>query len=128
MLRLLGYVIFDSDIENITLRNYDTSKLYLKATCISSIDDRTKLRLWYLAKDIIKTLSYTDFDKLRKDVRKVIISMIYNPVTTKTEVYTTGVVKTKLYNSNNTYLHKQLSIATDYFTKDILISKNKYAV
>ena len=121
MLRLLGYVMFDTNIENITLENYDIRKLNLKAICVSLIDERTKQRLLYLAKDIIKTLNFTDFDKFKEENRKVIISMLYNPDTTKSEVYSTGVVKNKLCNINNTYLQRQLSIAIDYFRKDMIM-------
>jgi hypothetical protein len=125
MQRLLGYVIFDKKIENVTIENYDARKLNVKAICISSIDERTKQRLYYLAKDILKTLSYADFDKFKEENKSVIISMLYNPITNKTEVYSTGVVKNKLSNSNNTYLQRQLSIAVDYFRKDMVMVNDK---
>jgi hypothetical protein len=125
MQRLLGYVIFDSDIENMTIRDYDVRKLNINVICISSIDGRTKQRLYYLTKDILKTLSYEDFDKFRESNKRVIISMLYNPMTNKTEVYSTGVIKNKLSNSNNTYLQRQLSIAIDYFRKDMLTVSDK---
>jgi hypothetical protein len=121
-------VIFNTNIQDFTIKSYDTSKLHIKAICISSIDDRTKERLWYLTKDIIKNLSYTDFDIFRNDKKNVIISMLYDPETTKTEVYCTGIIKNKLCNPNNSYLQRQLSIANDYFRKDVLASKDKYDV
>ena len=128
MHRLLGYVVFDTEVENITLRNYDTNKLNFKVVCISSIDERSKQRLLYLTKDMVKVLSYTEFENFRKEHKDVLLSMLYDPATTKTEVYSTGVIKNKLCNPNNTYLQRQLSIALDYFRKDMLISKKENAV
>ena len=127
MHRLLGYVVFDTEVENITLRNYDTNKLNFKVVCISSIDERSKQRLLYLTKDIVKVLSYTEFENFRKEHKDVLLSMLYDPATTKTEVYSTGVIKNKLCNPNNTYLQRQLSIALDYFRKDMIITKKENA-
>lgn len=120
MVRLLGFVIFDTKSENITVRNYDINNLIFKVICIPSIEESAKQKLSYLAKEIIRTLNYNDFDKIRKEEKKVMLSMLYNPNTNKAEIYSTGIIKNKLSNPHDTFLQKQVSIALDYFSKNMI--------